>query len=84
MRTTLTLDQDVALGIDRLRQRESRSLREVVNRVLREGLKRLEIRSEPQQQVPFRTQTVSLGRCLVGDLTSVSEALATAEGEDFK
>jgi hypothetical protein len=32
---------------------------------------------------PFRTEVASPGRCLVGDLDDVAEALAKAEGEAF-
>ena len=38
MRTTLTLDDDVAAFIERERQRTGESLREVTNRLLRRGL----------------------------------------------
>lgn len=37
MRTTLTLDDDVAAMIDRERERTGESQREVVNRLLRRG-----------------------------------------------
>lgn len=82
MRTTLTLENDVAIAIERLRRARNRSLKDIVNQVLREGLKRFEARSETV--TPFRTETVSLGRCLIGDVEDVSEALAIAEGEDFR
>jgi hypothetical protein len=32
---------------------------------------------------PYQTRTVSLGRCLVGDLDDIAEVLAVAEGENF-
>ena len=82
MRTTLTLDDDIAITIDRLRERQRRSLKEIVNQALRVGLKHLETKAQPQSE--FRTKTVSAGRCLIGDLVDVSEALAIAEGEDFR
>jgi hypothetical protein len=31
-----------------------------------------------------RTEVISLGRCLIGDLDSVAEALAVAEGKAFR
>lgn len=40
MRTTLTIDDDVAALIDRERERTGESLREVTNRLLRRGLQR--------------------------------------------
>ncbi len=82
MRTTLTIDNDIAVIIERLRRAGHQSLKEIVNRALREGLKHLE--SEPVPAAPFRTETVSAGRCRIGDLTDIAEALAIAEGDDFK
>lgn len=82
MRTTLTLDSDIAIIIERMRQTSQQSLKEIINSALREGLKHLE--SKPTPSPPFRTTTASAGRCKIGDLTHVGEALALAEGEDFK
>jgi len=82
MRTTLTLDDDVAVAIERLRRESDTSLKSLINRALREGLKHLQAKSEPA--APFATETVSLGRCRIGDLSDISEALAIAEGEDYK
>ena len=80
--TTLILDDDVALTIERLRHEEKMSLKEIVNRALRSGLRQLEAKSEPK--APSRTAEVSLGRCRLGDLVSISETLAAVEGDDFK
>lgn len=40
MRTTLTLDDDVAAMIERERQRTGETMRQVTNRLLRQGLQR--------------------------------------------
>ncbi len=82
MRTTLTLDNDIAVIIERRRREGHQSLKEIVNRALRVGLKHLE--AKPIPAAPFRTETVSAGRCRIGDLTDISEALAIAEGDGFK
>lgn len=82
MRTTLTLDDDIAVTIERLRRKEELGLKEIVNRALRFGLRHLETKEEPRAR--FKTAEVSLGRCRLGDLVSVSEALAVAEGDDFR
>jgi hypothetical protein len=37
----------------------------------------------PPASAPYRTRTVSLGRCLVGDLDDVAEVLTLGEGENF-
>lgn len=81
MRTTLTLDEDVAVLVERVRKDRRTSLKAVVNEALRHGLRQMT--APTSQRAPFRTRTASLGRCLVGDLDNVSEVLAVAEGEDF-
>lgn len=82
MRTTLTIDDDVAAALERLRRAEDKSLKELVNQALRRGLEQLNAPAKPRK--PFRTRSVSLGRCLIGDIVSVSEAIALGEGEDHK
>ena len=83
MRTTLTLEDDVAAIIRRFRRERDDSLKDIVNQALREGLRQLE--GQPAAPASrFVTETVSLGRCRIGDLTSVSEALAIAEGDDYR
>lgn len=82
MRTTLTIDDDVAAALERLRRSEDKSLKEVVNQTLRRGLNQINAPAKPRK--PFRTRSVSLGRCLIGDIVSVSEAIALGEGEDHK
>jgi hypothetical protein len=81
MKTTLTLDDDLVATLERLRQEREASLDDVVNDVLRRGLK--EVSARPAPRVPFRTTAVSLGRPLV-PLDNVAEAIATLEGEDAK
>ena len=83
MRTTLSLDKDVAAAIERLRKARKVSLKEVVNEALRRGLGQM-ASPPPAPRRSFRTRTVSLGRCLVGNVDNVSEVLAVAEGESFK
>lgn len=82
MRTTLTLDDDVAALLKRVMARERKSLKEIVNAALREGLQHMGRRRAPE--APYRTTPVSLGRCLVGSLDDIAEVLAVAEGERFK
>lgn len=82
MRTTLTLDSDVAALLQRVRDARGATLKEAVNEALRRGLKQM---SEPAPESQRRrTEVVSLGRCLIGDLDNVAEALAIAEGEAFR
>ena len=82
MRTTLTLDKDVAAVIERLRKTRRQSLRDIVNEALREGLKQM---VEPRRKrKPFRTEAVDLGRCRLVNVDNVADALAIAESESFK
>jgi hypothetical protein len=82
MRTTLTLDPDVAALLQRVREARGATLKDAVNEALRRGLKQM---TEPAPEIRRRrTDAVSLGRCLIGDLDNVAEALAVAEGEAFR
>ncbi len=82
MRTTLTIDDDVAVQLERLRRSGKGSLKQIVNDLLREGLQSKE--ALPPKRKAHRTRSVRLGGCLIGSLDDVSEALAVAEGEDFR
>lgn len=81
MRTTVTLDDDVAALLKRERARRKESLRKVVNEALREGLRRRTTR--PPATALYRTPSVSLGRCLIASLDDIEEALAVSEEERF-
>jgi hypothetical protein len=83
MRTTLTLNDDVAAALDRLRKTHSASLKNLVNEALRRGLKEMKS-ARPKRREPLHTQAVALGRLRVDSLDNVAEALAIAEGDSFK
>ena len=82
MRTTLTLDKDVAVALERLRKARKASLKSVVNDALRQGLG--QIASPPPARRALRTRAVSLGRCVAGNIDNISEVLVAAEGESFR
>jgi hypothetical protein len=82
MRTTLTLDDDVAVLLERFRKSRGLGLKEAVNDALRLGLK--EAMAEKRPRAPYRTPSTSLGGCLLGNLDDISEVLALAEGEQFR
>jgi hypothetical protein len=82
MRTTLTLDDDVAVMLERARKGGLRTLKQVVNEALRRGLRQMEEPPPPADR--YETPSTSLGRCLVGSVDDVSEALTIAEGESFR
>ena len=81
MRTTLTLDDDNAILIKRLCDERQVSLKELVNEALRAGLQQLEV---PTEVAEFRTDSVSVGCCLLPNLDDIAEALSLAEGESFR
>lgn len=81
MRTTLTIDDDVAVELQRLQKSRDVSLKELVNDALRRGLR--DMTAPPKKRKLFRTRTYKMGMQLV-DIDNVAEALAYAEGEDFK
>jgi hypothetical protein len=81
MRTTLTLDDDVAVQLERLRRARNANLKELVNEALRRGLR--EMSAPPKRNRTFRTRTFHMGKPLI-NIDNVAEALATLEGEGFK
>jgi hypothetical protein len=82
MRTTLSLDDDVAALIEKIRKAKDASLKEIVNAALREGLVRMVKAPAPRKK--FRTAVHSSGRCYLQNLDNTAEVLAIAEGEQFK
>ena len=82
MRTTLTLDNDVAAAIERLRRARDANLKDVIDDALRKGLS--EIKTRPKNRKPFKTHVVELGRMRLPSIDNISESLAVAEGEAFK
>jgi hypothetical protein len=82
MRTTLTIEDDVAALLDRLRKsRRDASLKDLVNEGLRRGLREM---AAPKPREPFRTRSVSLGPVRMAGVDNIGEVLATAEGEPFR
>jgi hypothetical protein len=79
MRTTLSLDDDVAVRLAREQQKRRASFKAVVNDVLRAGLDAAD--RERVVARPFRTTGFDLGHSLVGSLDNVEEVLSRAEGE---
>ena len=81
MRTTLILENDVAVQLDRLRRARDASLKDLVNEALRLGLR--EMTAKPKKRNPFRTKTFDMGPFLI-NIDNVAEAIALAEGERYK
>ena len=83
MRTTVTLEDDVAVRLEREQRRRRASFKDVLNEVLRAGLDAAERRAQ-SQRTPFTTKGFDLGPSLVGSLDNVEEVLSRAEGEDHR
>jgi len=81
MRTTLTIDDDVAAQLERLRKKHDASLKDVINDALRRGLRDMAVVQKKRK--PFRTRTFDMGKALI-NIDNIAEALAYAEGEDYK
>lgn len=77
MRTTITLERDTAAAIEHVRRERGIGLSEAVNELIRKGLL-----YAPERET-FAQKTYALGPALV-DVSNVSEALAQAEGEDWR
>jgi Ribbon-helix-helix protein, copG family len=82
MRTTLTLDDDVAALLREAQDRRKTNLKSLVNEAIREYLTRRD--RPPKTRKRYRIRPVSVGPSLVGNLDCVSEVLAIAEGEAYK
>jgi len=82
MRTTLSLEDDVAVLLERVQRTKKLKFKEAVNDALRSGLKQMLGPAETPKA--FKSKAVDLGRCLIGDVDNVADALAYAEGENFR
>ncbi len=80
MRTTLTLDDDVAVKLKAAAK--SRPFQVVVNEVLRAGLTVFEKGAAIRK--PYRTRGLNLGHSLVGTLDNVEEVLSGVDGDGHK
>lgn len=79
MRTTLTIDDDVAAKLKRLAK--GSRYKDVVNRALRLGLQQIE--SSTKSTPHYRTEPVS-GKPRQMNLDNVAELLAESEGDSWR
>lgn len=82
MRTTLTLEPDVAARLEKLREEREASLKDVVNDLLRRGLEAAE--RGPVTREPYRIEPHDAGRCRLPDLDSFHHTLVFGEGEGYR
>jgi hypothetical protein len=82
VRTTLTLDDDVAAKLKAESRRAGRSFREIVNDALRRGLAS---RRATAQQPPFKVTARDLGDLKPGlSLDNVAELIERVEGSVYR
>ncbi len=72
MRTTITLADDVAAAVQRVRHERSLGLSEAVNELIRSGL------ATPREQSGFEQKTHDMGRGI--DYSNVADAIETLDG----
>ncbi len=77
METTLTIDDDVAAQLERLRRERDASLKDIINEALRHGLRDMASPAKPRQ--PFRIQPFDVGKMLIPDIDNVAAVLAMVE-----
>ena len=82
MRTTLTIDDDVARELERLRRTRDASFKDLVNDALRLGLRQMT--DPPKRKKPVRTRSFNGGRLLVASIDNIGELLAEIEGEWYR
>ena len=78
----MTLEDDVAAALERLRRSRNASLKDLINEALRRGLKDMSNRTKRRERL--RTRSVTLGQLRMADVDNIGEALAVAEAEAHK
>ncbi len=73
MRTTITLADDVAAAVGRLRRERSMGMSDAVNELVRAGLAQ-----QREHSVPFRQKTHDLGRGM--DFSNIADVIETLDG----
>lgn len=81
MRTTLTLDADVAARAKKGAAKLGKPLKQIINDALRIGLEQV---LNPPKTKPYRTKGRPLGLSQGLNYDNIGELLARAEGEAYK
>jgi Arc/MetJ family transcription regulator len=76
MRTTLSLDDDVAAAVQRLRDERHIGLSDAVNELIRAGL------AAPVRRVTFQQRTANLGLRI--DVSNVADAMERLDGPEAR
>ena len=78
----MTLEDDVAAALERLRRTRNASFKDLINEALRRGLKDMSNRTKRRERL--RTRSVALGQLRIAGVDNIGEALAVARGEAHK
>jgi hypothetical protein len=81
VRTTLTLDDDNAVRLERFRKERNASLKDVVNEAIRRGLNAMN--EQPPIRAPFRTGVYDPGKPYF-QVDNIGDVLEVLDEEDFK
>ena len=76
VRTTLSLDDDVAAAVQRLREERHIGLSDAVNELIRAGL------AAPARRTAFKQRTADLGLRI--DVSNVADALERLDGPEAR
>ena len=80
MRTTLTLDDDNAVRLERVRKERDLSLKDVVNDAIRRGLNDMDMPAKKRE--PFRTGVFDPGRAMV-PIDNIGDVLEMLDEADL-
>jgi len=83
MRTTLTLDPDVAAALREAQRLTGARQKALVNDALRRGLSSI-AGGKKSRRIRYVTEAVDPGEPAISGIHSVYDMLAFAEGEDFR
>jgi len=79
MRTTLSLDDDVAAQLEAWRAKQNLSFKQALNSALRRGLTEM---NRPKARKPFRTKPIDMGPCRLPNLDNIWEVLDEVENPE--
>jgi hypothetical protein len=80
MRTTVTIEDDLAIAIEELRKREGLSFKNALNQLIRLGV---QAKSAPPKTKPYRTPTRALGLKPGIDPTRLNTLVEELETDSF-
>lgn len=83
MRTTVTIDDDLAVLLEKKRRETGATFKDVLNEALRDGLLH-DVPAQQRSREHFRTKPLPLGEPLLDDLTDSGGVLAYLDGDSAR